>query len=342
MVDSIGRGRSSTRRSSSKPVRFNDDDDDDDDNGDTAIGNTSFFAAIAAKKETKNNSNKKKSPSQDPVSKTSNTAVKTKPKKRGSSRGGHNEDDGDNDEEEEEEEETEIRASPARTSSRRIRITIGNSVVSPPANNAKNYNKRKRDSSKEAKYEVGDVVEVLYEDDDSDEADWYEATILKKKVYHGDIRLVIWYIRYHNILCESCSLSSFLSLIVFIRPSSCAPSRYDVHYTIDDASQSNVSEENIRPPTTSTKSKNKTKNNSKKDSSPPPKKKASTAITSESSEREIEALDKLAIYLESRGGMCFFFIVILCIVFASPPLSSSHYVSLCVIAYYSSRGAKAE
>jgi len=192
MVDSIGRGRSSTRRSSSKPVRFNDDDDDHDDgdNGDTAIGNTSFFAAIAAKKETKNNSNKKKSPSQDPVSKTSNTAVKTKPKKRGGSRGGHNEDDDDNDEQEEEEEETEMRASPARTSSRRIRITIGNSVVSPPTNNAKNYNKRKRDSSKEAKYEVGDVVEVLYEDGDSDEADWYEATILKKKVYHGDIRLV--------------------------------------------------------------------------------------------------------------------------------------------------------
>ena len=191
MVDSIGRGRSSTRRSSSKPVRFNDDDDDHDDgdNGDTAIGNTSFFAAIAAKKETKNNSNKKKSPSQDPVSKTSNTAVKTKPKKRGGSRGGHNEDDDDNDEQEEEEE-TEMRASPARTSSRRIRITIGNSVVSPPTNNAKNYNKRKRDSSKEAKYEVGDVVEVLYEDGDSDEADWYEATILKKKVYHGDIRLV--------------------------------------------------------------------------------------------------------------------------------------------------------
>lgn len=87
-----------------------------------------------------------------------------------------------------------MRASPARTSSRRIRITIGNSVVSPPTNNAKNYNKRKRDSSKEAKYEVGDVVEVLYEDDDSDEADWYEATILKKKVYHGDIRLVIYMI----------------------------------------------------------------------------------------------------------------------------------------------------
>ena len=134
------------------------------------------------------------------------------------------------------------------------------------------------------------------------------------------------------------------SLIVFIiRPSSCAPSRYDVHYTIDDASQSNVSEENIRPPSTSTKSKNKTKNNSKKDFSPPPKKKASTVVTSEFSEREIEALDKLAIYLESRGGMCFFSLSFCALVLLPPPpLYSSHYVSLCVIAYYLSRGAKAE
>jgi hypothetical protein len=90
MVDSIGGGRSSsTRRSSSKDH----DDDHDDDNDNTIIGNTSFFAAIAAKKEMKYNSNKTKSPShQDPVSKTSNTTVKTKPKKRGSSsRGGSTE-----------------------------------------------------------------------------------------------------------------------------------------------------------------------------------------------------------------------------------------------------------
>jgi hypothetical protein len=96
-----------------------------------------------------------------------------------------------------------------------------------------------------------------------------------------------------------------------------APSRYDVHYTIDDASQSNVSEENIRPPSSTTKSK-KVKNNSKKDSSP--KKKAGTVTTSEFSEREIEALDKLAAYLVNHGGMCFFFIVIIFVhCFCSPP-----------------------
>lgn len=95
-----------------------------------------------------------------------------------------------------------------------------------------------------------------------------------------------------------------------------APSRYDVHYTIDDASQSNVSEENIRPPSSTTKSK-KVKNNSKKDSSP--KKKAGTVTTSEFSEREIEALDKLAAYLESHGGEFFFHCQYFCALFLPPP-----------------------
>lgn len=46
---------------------------------------------------------------------------------------------------------------------------------------------------REAKFEVEDVVEVLYlEDDDADEEDgeWYEATITKRTDYEDDIRLV--------------------------------------------------------------------------------------------------------------------------------------------------------
>lgn len=44
---------------------------------------------------------------------------------------------------------------------------------------------------REAKFEEGDIVEVLYlEDDDDDEEDceWYEATITKKTEYEDDIR----------------------------------------------------------------------------------------------------------------------------------------------------------
>ena len=45
--------------------------------------------------------------------------------------------------------------------------------------------------SREAKFDEGDVVEVLYvedEDDEEDEGEWYEATILKRVEYEDDIR----------------------------------------------------------------------------------------------------------------------------------------------------------
>ncbi|KAL3788314.1 hypothetical protein ACHAW5_003667 [Stephanodiscus triporus] len=62
---------------------------------------------------------------------------------------------------------------------------------------------------REAKFGVGDIVEVLYDEDEDVEPEWYEATILKKVEYQDDIR-------------------------------------YDVHYTVDDAIQSNIREEKIR------------------------------------------------------------------------------------------------
>lgn len=43
---------------------------------------------------------------------------------------------------------------------------------------------------REAKFEEGDIVEVLYDEDEDDEPQWFEATILKKVEYQDDIRLV--------------------------------------------------------------------------------------------------------------------------------------------------------
>lgn len=62
---------------------------------------------------------------------------------------------------------------------------------------------------REAKFEEGDIAEVLYDEDEDAEPEWYEATILKKIEYHDDIR-------------------------------------YNVHYTVDDAVQNDVREDKIR------------------------------------------------------------------------------------------------
>jgi hypothetical protein len=74
---------------------------------------------------------------------------------------------------------------------------------------------------REAQFEEGDVVEVLYDEDEDEEPVWYEATVLKKIEYQDDIR-------------------------------------YNVHYHVDDAVQNNVREEKIRA-TAKTKSKKKKK-----------------------------------------------------------------------------------
>jgi len=41
---------------------------------------------------------------------------------------------------------------------------------------------------REARFEEGDIVEVLYDEDEDEEPAWYEATILKKIEYQDDIR----------------------------------------------------------------------------------------------------------------------------------------------------------
>jgi hypothetical protein len=43
---------------------------------------------------------------------------------------------------------------------------------------------------REAKFGEGDIVEVLYDEDEDVEPEWYEATVLKKVEYQDDIRLV--------------------------------------------------------------------------------------------------------------------------------------------------------
>jgi len=82
---------------------------------------------------------------------------------------------------------------------------------------------------REAQFEEGDVVEVLYDDDEDEEPVWYEATVLKKIEYQDDIR-------------------------------------YNVHYHVDDAVQNNVREEKIRA-TAKTQSKKKKKAKKQKVSS---------------------------------------------------------------------------
>mmetsp|Transcript_32036 Transcript_32036/g.66406 ORF Transcript_32036/g.66406 Transcript_32036/m.66406 type:complete len:458 (-) Transcript_32036:144-1517(-) len=79
---------------------------------------------------------------------------------------------------------------------------------------------------REAKFEEGDIVEVLYledDDDDEEECEWYEATITKKTEYEDDIR-------------------------------------YTVHYHEDDAIQANVRETLIRATEKTKKKKKATKN----------------------------------------------------------------------------------
>ena len=44
---------------------------------------------------------------------------------------------------------------------------------------------------REAKFEEGDIVEVLYDEDEDEEPCWYEATIMKKIEYVDDIRSVV-------------------------------------------------------------------------------------------------------------------------------------------------------
>ncbi|KAL7468361.1 hypothetical protein ACHAXS_008589 [Conticribra weissflogii] len=78
---------------------------------------------------------------------------------------------------------------------------------------------------RQAKFEEGDLVEVLYledEDDDEEECEWYEATITKRIEYEDDIR-------------------------------------YTVHYHEDDAIQSNVREALIRATEKTKKKKKSTK-----------------------------------------------------------------------------------
>ena len=74
---------------------------------------------------------------------------------------------------------------------------------------------------REAQFEEGDVVEVLYDEDEEEDPVWYEATVLKKIEYQDDIR-------------------------------------YNVHYHVDNAVQNNVREEKIRA-TAKTQSKKKKK-----------------------------------------------------------------------------------
>lgn len=79
---------------------------------------------------------------------------------------------------------------------------------------------------REAQFEEGDIVEVLYDEDEDEEPEWFEATVLKKIEYQDDIR-------------------------------------YNVHYHVDDAVQNNIREEKIRA-TKKTKSKKQMKNNKSK------------------------------------------------------------------------------
>lgn len=47
------------------------------------------------------------------------------------------------------------------------------------------------------RFEEGDIVEVLYDEDEDEEPEWYEATIIKKIEYVDDIRLVCCLFVYH-------------------------------------------------------------------------------------------------------------------------------------------------
>lgn len=310
----------STRRSGKLPGRYRNDNDSDDDV-------LKVTTSASAKSTT---TNKKSHPYPSPFASKKKNAAKTIRAIRCRVGASTNKDDPEEQDDENEEEDGrdtyETMASPpppsaatSRTSGR-IRIKLHRNDLSikqqvsmnSPSTKTKNttssssysatknnMNKRKSSSSnyhssREALFGEGDVVEVLYDvdddnDDDDIEPDWYEATILKAKVYHDDIR-------------------------------------YDVHYTVDDAIQSNVSEENIRLPLTKIDTAKKKKTNGmtaatlmaeESPSSSAKKKNSSTkkqkhvkktakgySLTgkSEFSEREKDAMEKLASYLEERGG----------------------------------------
>ena len=63
---------------------------------------------------------------------------------------------------------------------------------------------------REAKFDEGDVVEVLYDEDEEEEPEWYEATVTKRTMYSDDIQ-------------------------------------YSVHYHLDDTTQTGVREHKLRP-----------------------------------------------------------------------------------------------
>ena len=133
---------------------------------------------------------------------------------------------------------------------------------------------------REARFEEGDLVQVLYDEDEELEPEWFEATVLKKIEYQDDIRLVGYYIimtlyilllvAMFNMDSQSCVCVCVQSLYVLCMwfEIISSKSRYNVHYTVDDAIQSNVREDKIRP----------SKKKPKKPKAPPkPKAKVATA-----------------------------------------------------------------
>ncbi|EJK74282.1 hypothetical protein THAOC_04048 [Thalassiosira oceanica] len=63
---------------------------------------------------------------------------------------------------------------------------------------------------REAKFDEGDVVEVLYDEDPDEDPEWYEATVTRRTMYSDDIQ-------------------------------------YSVHYHLDDTTQTGVRENKLRP-----------------------------------------------------------------------------------------------
>ncbi len=61
---------------------------------------------------------------------------------------------------------------------------------------------------REAKFGEGDIVEVLYDEDEDVEPEWYEATVLNKVEYQDDIRLV-WWNRFSLTIVLDCIQCSF-------------------------------------------------------------------------------------------------------------------------------------
>jgi hypothetical protein len=70
---------------------------------------------------------------------------------------------------------------------------------------------------REARYKEGDYVEVLYDEDEDTEPEWYEATVVKKVEYQDDIRLVCLISSLCVFRCVSYDVcvSSYISLSPF-------------------------------------------------------------------------------------------------------------------------------